>query len=265
MSWKYYNPVNKSWQGVSGDQGSGSISENTVHNAPGFGGDGPSGPQIEIPTDKYPKSYSGSKPWLEDYAKGLSNRFGSSFLDAVSRAITRVQGASPYEAETKTASGQMMSALDNLKNAPTWIEEQRQIVPKLFLESQPAFERTLQPVLESYNAKGILDSGVTGGALSAVIAERNRQYNQAIQEANLAASSMNLDFQMQHPEIAGNVTNVLNNLDRYWLAKEAAAGQLGSSGQSLLNQILQIGGTFSESSNEWAPWATTLPLTIPQL
>ena len=262
MSWKFYNPVNKTWQGVSGGERSSKPSSDfSSYSDHGYKGEPHQVPQIEIPTDKYPKSFSGAQPWLNDYAEGLKNRFGSSFLDALNQAIKRIQGASPYET---TASSQMMEALENLRGAPDWIEQQRQIVPKLFLESQPVFERTLQPMPDAYNARGILDSGVTGGALAAVIVDRNRRYNQAIQEANLAASSMNLDFMMNHPQIAGNFTNVLNNLDRYWLAKEAAAGQLGSAGQGLLNQILQAGGTFDESSNEWAPWATTLPYALQQ-
>lgn len=275
MGWKFWDPVQNKWNNVADDDpihGAG-VSGGEYTGQAGWNWRGKNlegqkyryeGSQIEVPTDKYPKSYSGPQPWLKDYAEGLKNRFGSSFFDAVNRAVQRLQGASPYQSETKTASGQMMDALENLKNAPDWIEQQRQIMPKLFLEAQPAFERTLQPVLDSYNARGILDSGVTGGALAAVISERNRRYNQAIQEANLTANQMNLDVMMNHPQIAGNVTNVLNNLDRYWLAKEAAAGQLGTAGQSALNQLLGIGGTYSESSNEWAPWATTLPYALQQ-
>lgn len=230
-------PSGWSWSG-------GDIAEGQMYREASDGG----GIEVENPFPDY----------LSQFAENTINKYGTSFLDEVQGAINRIKAGGPYEADTRTMATNAMTAFDNLAEAPAWIEQRRTELPKQFLAGLEPMQNYYQPALNSMASRGILNSSITGNALGDIQNNINRQYAEQVAGANTLASQLQLEHLNNMPTVASNLMGALNNLDRYWLAKESTVGGLGGQGQGLVNQIAGLGA--SEASYD--PWNSLLPYLI---
>lgn len=215
--------------------------------------EGHSAPSFEYDsTPTYPS-------WAMDYSQSAAGR-GAGFYDAMEEAIRRVQGSSPYQGETRTMTGNMMSAYDNLAKAPEYIEQKRTAIPQEFLAGMMPMQEYFQPVIDQMAAAGRLNSAFTGQAMADVQNDINRQYGGQVAGANTWAAGANLDHLQAMPGIAQSITTALNNLDRFWLAKELGAGQLAQGGAGLANQAASMGAGMqaTQANADWAQMGTLM-------
>jgi hypothetical protein len=248
----------------SSDSGDGGSSGGTSQDSYDYGEEG--GGEINI-GNIVPEWVSKYNQQMTDYASGAMNKYGTDFLDLMKEAIEKVKGASPYEGKTAGYVDELGTAYQNLKNAPQYIEQARTSIPKQYLAGMAPMRDLYQGAMDNMAGRGILNSTVTGDALAKINEAVNRDYASKLQEANTWAAQQNLTQLNQLPEQTTNIISALNNLDRYWLAKELGWGSLAGQGQGALDQIIGLGATgagnqISASGTDYAPWATLLPLLL---
>lgn len=126
-------------------------------------------------------------------------------------------GGAPAPRESYDGGGmaaELRAAYDALKNAPSQIEQLRQLLGRQFMAGMQPMQDYYQPALDQMAARGVLNSSVTENALASIQNDINRAYAQALAGANTWAAQGNLDLTMNTPGIAASVLAALNDLER---------------------------------------------------
>ena len=200
---------------------------------------------LNIPSNLFPTSYSGSSPWVEDWAKNLTGQYGDNWMSSL--WDTR----NMFGNQISQAGAGLTDAFKQLSQLPSQIEAARVSMPQQFLAGLKPMQEYYQPALENMNKRGILNSSITGDALKGIQNDINRQYAEQLAGANTWAAQQNLATTQMMPSLYAGVMDAFGNAQQ----SQAAIDQAGA---SLLANIAGL-GRYSESENPWAPWASMIP------
>lgn len=136
-------------------------------------------------------------PMLSNVQWNASNPFNG----AVQSAIQNLQN-NPYM-------GDMMNAYNSYaQNTPGQIEALRQAQGSQYLAGMKPMQQLYQPAMDSMAKRGIVNSSITGDALSKVQDQVNQGYEQAMAGANTQAAQNLLGFQANLPQMASSLAGI---------------------------------------------------------
>ena len=170
-------------------------------------------------SEDFTKQWLGKlEPWLSSYANDQLNSFGSSR-----------QGMDQYA-----------------NNQKAWIEQGRNLMPQQYAQQMALSNaRQVQQPLNTMSSRGVLNSSVTGDALSKILREQSARQGDQYTQANLWAANQN------------QALNQSQEAQRQGLDKEQRAGLLTSEMNysqmlpALLNSLRYSQNTSSGSGSSY--------------
>ena len=138
---------------------------------------------------------------------------------------------------------------NNGQNAYANIEKQRQSLIDQYMKSMQDVQQQYQPVMNNMSNRGLLNSSVTGDALSKVQKENNRLAAQNIAGANVYAAQQEGQIPTQMSNLAAVYQGLLSNNMQGMLEKISNMSKYAS-GQS--------SNESSNASKSW-DWSSLLP------
>ena len=200
---------------------------------------------LNIPSNKFPTSFSGASDWTTDWAKNITDQYGSDWMDSLWNTKNL------YSDQMSSLGSGLSGAFAQLSQLPSQIESTRTSMIDQYLAGLKPMKDYYQPALENMNRRGILNSSITGDALRGIQEDINRQYAEQLAGANTWAAEQNLAATQNMPGLIANLMGSLSGVQ----SNQAAIDQAGA---SLLANIAGL-GRYSESENPWAPWASMIP------
>ena len=239
----------ENWEGAWVYQGAGGSANQTGADTWGGGGEesGGSGSElsgIDLGDIEGAWSYAGPPDWFDTEAKSAWDTYFPQFMDELSSTISEVKNGNSYDQDVQTAWD------DYKNNFGQAVEDVRTLLPKQFLAGLAPMEELYQPALESMSARGMLPSNVTSDALGDITKDIQRQYGEVLAGANTNAAQTLLSDLQQRPQLAQALSDAQ-------LKRSELAGTLATSGQGLLNQIINL-DRYSESQNDGSIWGPIL-------
>jgi hypothetical protein len=160
------------------------------------------------------KSFSGLPEWASEWMKGWWPSYNKGMSDLWAQYL---QGTRDKTNLNSLKGQDLQSLLANLGKTGTnlnqgvdrmrtdfgnatsgldqYIEQSRKLMPQQYLEQMKLYnERAQQPVLNNLSNRGILNSSVTGGALSDVLRDTQAKYSDEATKANLWAANQGYDL-----------------------------------------------------------------------
>jgi hypothetical protein len=178
--------------------------------AAGKGGDG-SGGEIDSSAFASTSSSSAGLPsdvqgmvtpqisqYLSTLMSGLQGNTNSPFASTVQSTIQNLQN-NPYLSEM------MKNYQSYAQNTPGQIEQLRQAQGSQYLAGMTPLQQQYQPALDAMAKRGIVNSSVTGDALSNIQQQINRGYEQTVAGANTDAAKNLLAYQQGLPGMASTL------------------------------------------------------------
>ena len=159
-------------------------------------------------------SYSGPSDWAKEWTQGYLDRFQPGLNDVSQRWSQSVNDQSPIGTldakqlqdllanlfNTRQGSAQdinkMQTGFDtDTQGISSWIEQARKLMPQQYAEEMNLYnQRATQPVLNRMSDRGILNSSVTGGALSDVLRDTQAKQSDLVTQSDLWAANQNKDL-----------------------------------------------------------------------
>ena len=179
------------------------------------------------------------QPWLRSYAMQADDSFKKSALD------------------TTQNTDMMRSNLNNnTSGMRSLIEQARTLMPQQYANEMKLYnERNTQPVLNRMSSRGILNSDITGGALSDVLRDTQAKQSDLVKQSDLWAAQQNVD-------LSKYITEKGFDIDKYLADSEATQEQEKRTNYltsemkyadlipSLLNVLREQHGSSQSSSSE---------------
>ena len=110
------------------------------------------------------------------------------------------------------------------------IEQTRQLMPQQYANEMNLYnQRATQPVLNRMSSRGILDSSVTGGALSDVLRDTQAKQSDIVKQADVWAGQQNLD-------LSKYITDKGFDIDKYLADQSYATNQYQTEKQYAANE-----------------------------
>lgn len=281
MAWTFWDTAKNEWNAVAPDDPiySADVGGDSYTGQAGWewGGKNLEGQQYQYQPDEgggsvevksiVPDWVSQYNREMADFSSGVRNKYGTQFLDLMKEAIERVKGKSPYEDTTKGYVDELGTAYQGYKNSPQYIEEARANIPRQYMAGMQPMQKLQQGALDAMAGRGVLNSSITGNALASVYDQINQGYGQTVRDADTWAAQQNLAYTQNLPQMTQSIINTVNNLDKYWLAKELGWGQLAGQGQGSVNQLIAMGPAAAAqeaavAQANYQPWQTLLPLLL---
>jgi hypothetical protein len=183
-------------------------------------------------------SYAGPSDWAKEWTQNYLNRFQPGLNDVSTQWSQSVNDQSPIGTlnskqisdllanlmNTKTGTKQNTDTMRNNLNTNTQdmrglIEQTRKLMPQQYAEEMKLYnDRATQPVLNRMSNRGILNSSVTGGALSDVLRDTQAKQSDMVTQANVWAGNQNLD-------LSKYITDKGFDIDRYLADQSYATNQ----------------------------------------
>jgi hypothetical protein len=203
---------------------------------------------------------SGSEQSSESSSSGSSYNYAGYDPSLRSGATSWLSGQFPGFLDKNNPAYKGMGYLDNIyqnfygnngQNAYANIEKQREALIDQYMKSMENVQQTYQPVMNNMSSRGILNSSVTGDALSDIQKRNNELAAQNIAGANVYAAQQ----QAAIPDKMSNLATIYQGL-------------LSSNQQNLLQKVMDIskyaeGSSHNQSSSNsqgssW-DWSSLLP------
>lgn len=153
-------------------------------------------------SESHSQSWSGQPEWMSNWAKG----WWDDYINSMSDDWRRWEGSAQNYDKTnqmnqyqKDQFGGNLNTMrgefnENTGGLTNYIEQSRQLRPEQFRNQMDLYtERSLQPVLNKMSSRGILNSSVTGGALSDVLRDQQAKYLDEVTQANVWAADKGYD------------------------------------------------------------------------
>ena len=178
------------------------------------------------------KSFSGLPGWASEWLKSYWPSYNQGQSDLWAQFLDRTrqkgnlnnlqnQNLSSLQSNVGRMRGDFNQATTGLEG---YIEKARQLMPQQYLEQMKLYnERAQQPVLNRLSNRGILNSSVTGGALSDVLRDTQAKYSDEATKADLWAANQGYDLGKYRADTGLGInkfgTEQENELARYFTDK----------------------------------------------
>jgi hypothetical protein len=195
--------------------------------------------------DKNTNWFQGAANTQDAYKNYFSR--GPKFGDQVGQNVNQMQdtfskyfgGGPKYQDQTDQMVGQLPSAWTAYQGLPGQIENQRKTMIDQIYANLPQMRELYQPTMESMSQRGILNSDVTGNALSEIQKGVNRDVGSQVAGANTWAGDQNI---AQTQGMSGVLNNIINGM-------LGASGQYTGFGTSALGGAGNVAGNTMNASN----------------
>ena len=159
-------------------------------------------------------SYSGPSDWAKEWTQNYLDRFQPGLNDVSQKWTQSVNDTSPIGTLNAKQISDLLANLMNTRKGTSqdigqmrtdtandtaamqnWIETARKLMPQQYSQEMNLYnQRATQPVLNNMSSRGILNSSVTGGALSDVLRDTQAKQSDLVKQSDLWAANQNQDF-----------------------------------------------------------------------
>lgn len=194
-------------------------------------------------------SWAGPSDWAKEWTQNYLNRFQPGLNDVSTQWSQSVGDTSPIgtlnakqlqdllanlfntRQGTQQSVDRMQGNFDqNTSGMRGQIEQARKLMPQQYAEEMALYnQRATQPVLNNMSNRGILNSSVTGGALSDVLRDTQAKQSDLVTQSDLWAANQNLD-------LSKYITDRGFDIDKYLADQTYATNQEQTARQYALNE-----------------------------
>jgi hypothetical protein len=266
-SWNPYGTGNNQVQGgYFGDEGGGGDG----------GGDGTGGGDPEpfnwddfaSSSEQSSKSFSGLPGWASEWMKGWWPSYNKGMSDLWAQYLQGTRDKTNLGNLQKQNLGSLQGNVSRMRSdfsdatsgLEDYIEKSRQLMPQQYLEQMKLYnERAQQPVLNRLSNRGILNSSVTGGALSDILRDTQAKYSDEATKADLWAANQGYDLGKYRADTGLGInkfgTEQENELSRYFTDKNLGMDKEGRDAtlqhfQTQFGMLPQLLAALRESQSE---------------
>lgn len=222
------------------------------------------------------QSYSGPSDWAREWTQNYLNRFQPGLNDVSTQWSQSVNDQSPIGTlnarqledllanlfNTRQGTQQGVNQMQGNFNQNTsgmrdQIEQARKLMPQQYAEEMNLYnQRATQPVLNRMSDRGILNSSVTGGALSDVLRDTQAKQSDLVTQSDLWAANQNLD-------LSKYITQTGFDIDKYLADQNYATNMYQTNQQYALNET--TGNRELEQAREAREGLTTREMNYANL
>lgn len=201
-------------------------------------------------SSSYSQSYTGPPDWMKDWGKDWWGKYMNSLGSVYGNWKTSAEDNTMQSNLNNYQQGKLDTGLQGMEG---YIDKARQLMPQQYLNQMSLYnERATQPVLNRMSNRGILNSSVTGSALSDVLRDTQAKYSDKVSEAELWAANQGYDLSKYGTEkntaLAKDYADKTYNQRQSYL--ENMFKQLGISEQMMPNLMAALRESQSESQSE---------------
>jgi hypothetical protein len=160
-------------------------------------------------------SYGGPSPWAKEWTQAYLNKipdwnrtYAIQGMESANKSESAIGSLDAKQIQdllanlfntrsnTEKSGNQMSTGIANdTSSMRDEIERIRQLLPKQYAEEMNLYnQRATQPVLNRMSGRGILNSSVTGGALSDVLRDTQAKQSDLVTQSDIWAGNQNLDL-----------------------------------------------------------------------
>ena len=177
--------------------------------------------------------------WLGTSLQNLWGKRGNLGLDWIQNANQKYFANGPaYQPQANDLVSQLSDVWNQQKNLPGSIEQQRQNMINQIYAGRTPMQQLYQPALDQMSQRGILNSSITGDALTNIQNQQNRDIEQQTAAANTWAGNQNINAITSMPQTLQGIIGSLMGAQAQNanFGKDAAA--MGTGYQGLMNNFL---------------------------
>lgn len=214
------------------------------------------------------KSFSGLPGWASEWMKGWWPSYNKGMSDLWAQYLQGTRDKTNLGNLQKQNLGSLQDNVSRMRsdfsNATSgledYIEKSRQLMPQQYMEQMKLYnERAQQPVLNRLSNRGILNSSVTGGALSDILRDTQAKYSDEATKADLWAANQGYDLGKYRADTGLGInkfgTEQESDLARYFTEKNLGMDKEGRDAtlqhfQTQFGMLPQLLAALRESQSE---------------
>ena len=173
----------------------------------------------------------------------------------LSDAYNQMGAAPKYQGNIDSMVGGLDSAYQSLLGMPGMIDKKRQLLIDQIYANAPKMKELYQPAMEDMSRRGILNSSITGDALTQIQDKVNQAITGQVAGANTWAADADINHTNTMPTQVGQIIQMLAGAGNNFTNFQKDKGAMGTGFQGMVNSLLdyfktQKSGSTSEQGSE---------------